>query len=109
MKTYSQFHGEILISEIGKELRKIVKNEKVSFKVLTGYGSASGSSKSKIAVLKSLSRMKKEGLIKAYLPGEIKNQILLDNSPFYNDKVNYESLLRNDKDFGNDGIIFVFL
>ena len=109
MKTYSQFHGEFLISEIGKELRKIVKIEKVSFKILTGYGSTSGSSRSKIAVLKSLGKMKKEGLIKAYLPGEIKDQILLDNSPYYNDKLKYESILRSDKDFGNDGIIFVFI
>lgn len=109
MKTYRQFHGEILISEIGKELRDIVKREKSAFKILTGYGSSSGKSNSKHAALKSLRNMKKQGLIKGYCPGEVKNQLLSDNSPFYETKSLYESVLKNDSDFGNDGIIFVFV
>ncbi|MDD2259763.1 MAG: hypothetical protein PHU13_05000 [Acholeplasmataceae bacterium] len=36
MKTYDIFHGYTLISEIGKELRKIIINEKSSFKILNG-------------------------------------------------------------------------
>lgn len=109
MNTYEQFHGDLLISDIGKELRKIAKLEKTYFKVLTGYGSNSGHSKSKNAVLKSLNKMKKEGLIKGYIPGELKNQILSNDSPYYDTKVNYEGILRNDPDFGNDGIVFIFI
>ena len=62
MKTYDIFHGYTLISEIGKELRKIIINEKSSFKILTGYGSKTGFSKSKQAALRSLAKIKKEGL-----------------------------------------------
>ncbi|BCR36689.1 hypothetical protein [Mariniplasma anaerobium] len=109
MKTYRQFHGEIFISEIGKELRDIVKSEKSAFKILTGYGSTGGTSSSKHAALKSLRNMKKQGLIKGYCPGEVKNQLLSDTSPFYETKSKYESILKNDSDFGNDGIIFVFI
>ncbi len=109
MKTYEAFHGNILISEIGKELRKIVKTEKTAFKILTGYGASSGSSQSKGAALRSLSKMKKEGIIQGYAPGEIKNQLLLDTSPYYDTKTRYESVLKGDSDFGNDGIIFIFV
>ncbi len=109
MKIYTDFHGEIQISEIGKQLREIVKKEKNGFKLLTGYGSVSGKSKSKIAVLKSLSKMKEEGLIKGFLPGEVKNQLLQSNSPYLDTKLKYASTLKQDNDFGNDGIVFVFV
>lgn len=33
MKKYTEFHGDIQISEIGKELRRIVSIEKKSFKI----------------------------------------------------------------------------
>ena len=109
IKTYKQFHGNILISNIGSELRLIVKKENSNFKVLTGYGSTSGFSNSKTAVLKSLAKMKKEGLIKGFLPGEVKLQILMHTSSFYETKIAYERLIKNDSDYGNDGIIFVFV
>lgn len=109
MRTYKQFHGDILISEIGKELREIVKSEKSAFKILTGYGSSSGVSNSKHAALKSLKSMKKQGLIKGYCPGEVKNQLLTQTSPFLETKSLYESVLKSDPDFGNDGIIFIFI
>lgn len=109
MKTYQQFHGQIPISEIGKELRQILNQEKHAFKILTGYGSTGGRSQSKQAALKSLRNMRKSGLIKGYLPGEVKNQLLLDNSPYYETKLNYEKTLKSDPDFGNEGIIFVFV
>lgn len=109
MKTYTEFHGNILISNIGKELRNIAKKEKTAFKVLTGYGSTTGYSKSRSAVLKSLASMKKEGIIKGYFPGEIKLQLLTDKSPYYDSKVNYESIVKSDFDYGNEGIIFVFV
>lgn len=109
MKTYKQFHGDILISNIGKELRLIVKTNKTSFKVLTGYGSFNGKSSSKGAVLKSLSKMKKEGLISGYFPGEVKSQILKDNSVFYDYKLKYETRVKKDYDYGNAGIIFIFI
>ena len=82
MKTYKEFHGEIPISDIGKYLREIVKKEKTSFKILTGYGSTSNISKSKNAAIKSLIKMKNEGLIKAFLPGEVSTKLLTekDNS-----------------------------
>jgi hypothetical protein len=87
----------------------LLKEKKTAFKILTGYGSTGGTSNSKYAALKSLRNMKKQGLIKGYCPGEVKNQLLSDNSPFYETKSLYESVLKNDSDFGNDGIIFVFV
>lgn len=109
MKTYKQFHGEVLISEIGKELRAIAKREKSDFKILTGYGSSGGTSQSKTTSIKSLSKMKKEGLIKDFLPGEVRSQALLANSAFYETKLAYEQQIKGDPDYGNDGIIFVFM
>lgn len=109
MKTYKEFHGDINISDIGKELRKIVSTEKKSFKIMTGYGSTTGNSISKGSALKSLKNMKKEGLIKGYLPGEVKYILLNDNSPYYETKLTYESQIKSDVDFGNEGIIFVFV
>lgn len=105
---YEQFHGDIQITEIGRELRKLVKVEKSSFKILTGYGSSTGSSKSKYAALKSLSKMKSEGLIKGYIPGEVKYQLLNSTSLYYEEKMTYGELLKNDSDYGNDGVIFIF-
>ena len=109
MNIYKEFHGEIEISSIGKRLREIVKQEKKSFKILTGYGSTSKKSKSKEAALKSLSKMKKENLIKGFLPGEVKYKLLSKNDNFYEDKMNYADTIKNDPDYGNDGIIFVFV
>lgn len=109
MKTYKEFHGDIQISEIGKELRRIVSVEKKAFKIMTGYGSTSGASQSKVSALKSLKNMKKEGLIKGYLPGEVKNILLNENSPYYETKLTYESQIKSDVDFGNEGVIFVFV
>ncbi|MFA6889506.1 MAG: hypothetical protein WCQ80_00620 [Bacilli bacterium] len=109
MKIYHQFHGEIAISDIGKELRQIVKRESIAFKVLTGYGSTTGSCQSKNAVLRSLSKMQKEGLVKGYLPGEVKTQVLMSHCRYYVTKMRYQSILKTDPDYGNDGIIFVFI
>lgn len=106
MKTYKEFHGEMPITEIGKMLRLIVKNGE-NFKILTGYGSLSGSCKSKNQALKCLAKMKKEGLIKGYLPGGL--NILSSNSPYLDDKLKYYNLIKNDVDYNNDGIIFIFV
>ena len=108
MNTYRQFHGEIPISEIGKELRAIARSEKSNFKIMTGYGSSGGKSQSKFAALKSLRNMKKEGLIKDYLPGEVRSQALLPSSPHYEAKLIYEQQIKSDSDYGNEGIIYVF-
>ena len=111
MKTYKEFHGQIQLSDIGKQLRVIAKSEKSSFKVMTGYGSESGSSKSKEAVLKSLSNMVKEGMIKGYLPGEVKDHLITPTSKlsrYLEDKLKFESLIKKDLDYGNTGIVFVF-
>lgn len=109
MKTYREFHGNMVLSQIGKRLREIVKVEKNNFKILTGYGSKSGSSKSKLSALKSLSLMKKEGLIKGYIPGEVKKELLDLSSPYFEDKLKYDKLIKNDSDYGNSGIIFIFI
>ena len=109
MKTYN-IYGNILISEVGKELRRIIKFEKTAFKVLTGYGSKTGVSQSKNAALKSLRKMKKENLIDGYIVGDSLKKLLTDpNSDEYEAKMKYERRLRNDKDYGNPGIIFVFV
>ena len=109
MKTFREFHGETPITWIGKRLREIVRAEKKSFKILTGYGSTSNSSKSKQAAIKSLSKMKSEGLIKGFLPGEVKTILLTEKDYFYEDKLKFGSELKNDPDYGNDGIIFIFV
>lgn len=109
MKTYKDFHGDIPKTEIGKRLREILKIEKKSFKILTGYGSTTGKSTSKQAALSSLSRMKKEGLIIGYIPGEVKHQLLTETSSFYQMKQQFETILKTDSDYGNDGIIFIFV
>lgn len=109
MKTYTEFHGEIPIKDIGKRLREIVRTTKTSFKILTGYGSTGATSKSKFAAITSLTKMKKEGLIKAFLPGEVLTKILMSNDPYYTDKQKYQNVIKNDSDYGNEGIIFIFL
>lgn len=55
--------------------------------------------------------MKKEGLIKGFLPGEVKNHVLFPSSPYYiylEDKLNYEPVILKDIDYGNPGVVFVF-
>ena len=94
MKTYKEFHGDILINDIGKRLREIIKKENKSFKILTGYGSSIGMSQSKKAALKSLMKMKKEGLIKGYFPGEVKFQLLAPDSIYFNDKLEYSNIVK---------------
>jgi hypothetical protein len=108
MKTYD-FHGSIEINNIGKEIRKICKVEKVSFKLLTGYGSSSGVSKSKNAAMKSLSKLRREGIIKDYFSGDVLSKLQTQVDSYeYQVKNRYLQQLKNDKDFGNDGIIFVY-
>ncbi|MDR1793885.1 MAG: hypothetical protein LBR25_00605 [Erysipelotrichaceae bacterium] len=109
INTYRQFHGQLLISDIGKELRRIAKIERGTFKILTGYGASTGVSQSKQAALKSLANMKREGLIAGYLPGDIRNQALSISSPFYDTKSKYWPQIKTDPDYGNRGIIFVFV
>ena len=109
MKTYKEFHGETPIVDIGKRLREITRAENNVFKILTGYGSASVCSKSKCAAIKSLLKMKKEGMIKGFLPGEVKYKILYPNDYYYDEKMNYGNLVKNDPDYGNEGIIFIFV
>lgn len=109
MRTYDEFHGRVPQKDIGKRLREIVKVEKKSFKIVTGYGSSSLRSQSKHAALSSLRRMVEEGIIVAYLPGEIKHEILKSNSSYFAYKIKYEARIKNDIDYGNDGIIFIFV
>ena len=109
MKTYREFHGETPITEIGKRLREIVRDEKKNFKILTGYGSTTIYSKSKQSAITSLIKMKKEGLIKAFFPGDVKYKILYQSDNYYDDKIKYGSLVKNDPDYGNEGIIFIFV
>ena len=51
--------------------------------------------------------MKSEGLIKGFLPGEVKTKLLKQSDYFYEDKLKFVSELKNDPDYGNDGIIFI--
>ncbi len=108
MTTYKQFHGEVPIDMIGKELRLIVARHE-SFKILTGYGSTYGHCKSKTAALKSLGRMWREGLIKGYIPAEKVTELIMDpHDNYLKVKMQYWSILKNDRDRGNNGIIYVF-
>ena len=56
-----------------------------------------------------LTKMKKDGIIKAFLPGEVLTKLLTDKDYFYIDKLKYQNVIKGDKDIGNDGIIFVFV
>ena len=109
MTTYTEFHGEIPIKDIGQRLREIVRTTKTSFKILTGYGSTGATSKSKQAAITSLTKMKKDGIIKAFLPGEVLTNLLTDKDYYHIDKVKYQNVIKGDKDIGNDGIIFIFV
>lgn len=109
MRRYEQFHGEIETKQIGKELRNIIKNEKDNFKILTGYGSTCGISISQNKAIRTLNKMKKEGLIKGFLPGNINDILVTEKSCWYNEKMKYCNLIKNDCDFGNEGVIFVFV
>ena len=98
------------MSEIGKELRKIAKLGN-DFKILTGYGSSSGISLSKEKAMNSLKKMRKEGLIKDFIPGDKVNSILGVGEYFTSVKLKYDSRLKEEKDarIGNPGIIFIFV
>ncbi|MCI6014384.1 MAG: hypothetical protein MRZ09_05315 [Coprobacillus sp.] len=109
MKVYREFHGEIRKENIGKVLRSIVKTEKDNFKILTGYGSSGVVSFSKLQTIKALKKMQKEGLIKGYLPGEVKNTLVTETSDLYENKNNFSKIIKDDPDYGNDGIIFIFV
>lgn len=107
MKTYD-FYGSILTTEIGRELRAICKKESKSFKLLTGYGSTSGIANSKHAAIKSLRKMRKEGLIKDFFSGEVLTDLQTNvNGYEYEVKNKYTQTYKNDKDCGNKGVIFV--
>lgn len=109
MRRYDEFHGQLPTKDIGKRLREIAKKEKEAFKVVTGYGSSSLRSASKVSVLASLRKMVEEGVIVGYLPGEVKHQLLKENSTYFPYKIKYEATIRGDVDYGNDGIVFVFI
>ena len=109
MNTYNEFHGNIQASDIGKRLREIAKKE-TAFKIMTGYGSSSGKCQSKKAALNSLKKMRQEGLITAYIPGEKVTELIANsNDPYRDVKERYKDILRTDRDSGNDGIVFVFV
>ena len=108
MKKYEEFHGNIETKHIGKKLREIALVEKTDFKIITGYGSTSGTSKSKEAALRTLAKLKKEGMIEGYLPGDVFQMLITEKSPYYEDKQKYRNRVKNDSDFGNEGIIYIF-
>lgn len=109
MKTYD-FHGSIELTNIGKEIRRICESELVSFKILTGYGSTNGVSKSKVVAMKSLAKLKREGIVKDYFSGDVLSKLQTNaNSYEYQIKNKYAQRLKNDKDFGNDGVIFIYV
>lgn len=53
--------------------------------------------------------MQKEGLIKGYLPGEVKNTLVTETSDLYENKNNFSKIIKDDPDYRNDGIIFIFV
>lgn len=110
MKLYN-FHGTVPPDEVGKKLRDIVRGSRSDFKVLTGYGSQSGICRSKMMALKALRKMRKEGLIKGFLPAEIFTEIVYSANEFYDVKMNYRHRIEMDRDarYGNEGVIFVFV
>lgn len=108
MTTYSEFHGRVPLSEIEKRLRVLARGQK-AFKILTGYGSSGGTSRSKEEAIKALRRMKKQGVIKGFIPGEEAGFLQGAGSEYYDTKMEFYDILRADRDSGNDGIIFVFV
>ena len=53
--------------------------------------------------------MEQEGLIAGYLPGEVRNEAIKSNSAYFDFKLKYESQISKDSDYGNDGVIFIFM
>lgn len=109
MRVYREFHGNIHLSRIDFELRRVVRENKKPFKILTGYGSKTGSSSSKDYVIRGLNKLKNEKLIKGFIPGDVTKTILYPEDDHYLDKLNYLHLIKNDKDYSNSGIIFVII
>ncbi|MCF0150395.1 MAG: hypothetical protein HUJ80_03185 [Firmicutes bacterium] len=104
-------HGTVEQDQIGKKLREYASSGESEFKILTGYGSTSGKCQSKATALRVLGKMKREGLIKAYLPAEKCKAVLWTTDSFYETKQQYQKRLASDRDaqIGNDGVIFVFV
>ena len=109
MKIYREFHGQVPQNLIGKRLREIVKVEKATFKIMTGYGASSGQALSKSAAINSLTKMVKEGLIAGFLPGEARDKVFPSTSIMVKMKQQFEQEIKNDPDYGNDGIIFILI
>lgn len=53
--------------------------------------------------------MKNEGLIRDFLPGEVRYEPLTSASPYYKAKMEYGNQIKNDSDYGNEGIVFIFI
>ena len=85
-------------------LKDVKKSEKI-VEVITGYGSTSGSSKIKNAVLKRLEELKDIKYIKDYICG---NELDIFNLKYQNFK--YRSLIPdNVKKICNSGAIYIIL
>ncbi|CCV64067.1 hypothetical protein BN85404900 [Alteracholeplasma palmae J233] len=109
MKTYLEFHGETRVINIEEELLKIFKKETKHFKILTGYGKSTGVSKSRQKVLTVLKKSMENGKIKGYFPADVKFKLLDQKSIYFESKLIYEQYIKKDSDYGNPGIIYVFL
>ena len=109
MNIYKQFHGDIPTDRIGQELRRINKTEKGIYKILTGFGSTTGICKSKESAIKALRKMKKEKMIKGFIPADKLTQLLQGRDEFFDLKVEYDKILKRDKDYGNDGVIYIII
>ena len=90
-------HLEIFLKEV-KRCEKIVE-------IITGYGSTSGSSKIKNAVILRLEELKSTNYVKDYICG---NELDIFNSKYQNFK--YRNLLTEDiKKSRNPGAIYIVL
>ncbi|MBI9009775.1 MAG: hypothetical protein JEZ05_07075 [Tenericutes bacterium] len=108
MKVFNLERDLPTVSEAGKKLAQIIRenksNEKV-IKLIHGYGSSGVGGKIKISVQKSLRKRVNSGEIKAYIPGEAFSSLF-----GFDEQINkYKDLIRNDSDYkkGNDGITYI--
>jgi hypothetical protein len=110
MKTFNIEHGFPSQKEARLQLDNYINNLDKSnkiIKVIHGYGSSGVGGSIKKMVHSYLKRIKSEGIIKDYLPGEAIKELM----GFDQTIVKYKTYIKDDKDFktGNPGITYIFV
>lgn len=108
MKVFNLEQGMPSVSDAGKNLAKIIgenKSKEKVVKIIHGYGSSGTGGAIKISVHKSLRKRVRSQEIAAYIPGEAISYMM----GFDEQIQKYKFLIKSDSDFkkGNDGITYI--